>query len=85
MSRNSILILFIVLSMEGHHKRITRCVMTLDQKTLLASSRAIGMTENRERANVMMPIVMPPVRSVTQQQHRFRHGMASLFRHTVTI
>ena len=56
--------------------------MTLAQKTLLASSRAIGMTEKRDRARVMMPMVMPPVRSVTQQQHRFRHGIAVVTRHT---
>ena len=36
----------------------------------------MGMMEKRERAKVMMPMVMPPVLSVTQQQHRFRHGIA---------
>ena len=39
-------------------------------------SRTMGMMEKRERAKVMMPMVMPPVLSVTQQQHRFRHGIA---------
>jgi hypothetical protein len=51
--------------------------MTLAQKTLLARSKAIGMTEKSDKANVMMPIVMPPVRSVTQQQQRLRQGIFS--------
>ena len=62
---------------ENVNSFFTRCVMTLAQKTLLARSKAIGMTEKSDKANVMMPIVMPPVRSVTQQQQRLRHGIFS--------
>ena len=49
--------------------------MTLAQKVLFARSKAMGMMEKSDKANVMMPMVMPPVRSVTQQQHRLRHGI----------
>jgi hypothetical protein len=50
--------------------------MTLAQKTLLARSKAMGIMEKSDKASVMMPIVIPPVLSVTQQQHRFKHGIA---------
>ena len=53
----------------------TTLTMTLAQKVLFARSKAMGMMEKSDKANVMMPMVMPPVRSVTQQQHRFRHGI----------
>jgi len=54
---------------------LTTLIITLAQKVLFARSNAMGMMEKSDKANVMMPMVMPPVRSVTQQQHRFRHGI----------
>lgn len=60
-------------------KKSTKWVMILDQKTLFANRNAMGMMENNDMARVMMPMVIPPVRRVTQKQQRFRHGILTLF------
>jgi hypothetical protein len=36
---------------------------------------AIGIILKADKANVMMPMVMPPILRVTQQQHLLTHGM----------
>ncbi len=60
-------------------------VMILDQKTLFASRNAIGMMENNDMARVMMPMVIPPVRRVTQKQHRFKQGILTKNRSGVSL
>lgn len=35
----------------------------------------MGMILRADKASVIIPIVIPPSRKVTQQQHRFTHGI----------
>jgi hypothetical protein len=48
------------------------------RRDLLTRERDMGTMEKMERASVMTPIMSPPVRRFTQQQHRLKHGILIL-------
>merc|ERR1719362_1042834 len=54
-------------------------VTTWAKKTLCTNEMAMGIILKTDKARVIIPMVMPPNRSVTQQQHLLTHGILTNF------